>query len=184
MLSDDRMLSYDEFVNLTNRIPPDTPESLVAAFRALDRQNKQYLDLYDLKLVQLYLTTVFVFIVQACLSTGQCFRPFDRRHPHRQVDSLGAFTVICINSALQITPKPNCELQPFLRSLACEQLSYICNKDTAQRETRTPNLSIESQKRYHCTTETFHFNMQHELKSCTTQRLLPNYFIIYAFQKY
>ena len=34
-------------------------------------------------------------------------------------DSLGAFTVICINSALQIRTKPNCELKPFLRSLAC-----------------------------------------------------------------
>ena len=34
-------------------------------------------------------------------------------------DSLGAFTVICINSALQIRTKPNCELKPFLLSLAC-----------------------------------------------------------------
>ncbi|XP_075252180.1 neo-calmodulin-like isoform X2 [Convolutriloba macropyga] len=47
----DSKLSYDEFVNLCNRIPPDTPESLVAAFRAIDRQNKQYLDLYDLKAI-------------------------------------------------------------------------------------------------------------------------------------
>ena len=46
----------------------------------------------------------------------KCFRPFDHRHPHRKVASLGAFTVICINSVLQITLQPNSELRAFLHS--------------------------------------------------------------------
>ena len=48
-VSDDQKLSFDEFSRLCNRIPPDTPESLVAAFKTLDKEGKSYLNLYDLK---------------------------------------------------------------------------------------------------------------------------------------